>query len=424
MRRDFLTNCVSVSVRYLTATAVVLPPAPASPYRPRHSPGTASRAMHVTMTSLPASAKNAPRTPPATAPDDATPSSAPTPAAADLFAADPAATEPAGASSPPRAVPTTAALQQALLQYLAEEGKSAAMTAKQWQQQQERINRLLQQGEIYRAYPLQCSLAHASFSLWGADHPDTWAAVFAVSKSLAQRNAGHPDVSRWLLARAVEVRGLHHAETREAVQLAATCACITRDLRPYPGFLQLLTDAALQLPGGVGWGSTIVAPVSDEEGFHRHAVMQGRANWLVREGKLQQQCDKFKLAKDMFQRCVTYYESLGQHWLATRRKIDSIRELGMCMSYLDDHEKAERLLYEGKCAAQRELGRLHDATLHIQYAHAHTVASVGRQRQGLCHVQKLIRLRKDTLGPMSDMVLVHQVRGQHIYASTVVLISH
>ncbi len=84
------------------------------------------------------------------------------------------------------------------------------------------------------------------------------------------------------------------------------------------------------------------------------------------QAKGQQMLDarNYKLAKDMLERCLTYYDSIGPHWLVSPRKARTRSLLGVTMYYKDrDSQAVEPVLQEAKKTAQKELGPSHRATL-------------------------------------------------------------
>ncbi len=209
-------------------------------------------------------------------------------------------------------------------------------------------------------YPKLCQLAYITLMQWGPDHPHTLRAVYRVTESQYQRGQAVPQFYTWLLPRAVEHWGIGHPDTVRLVKHTATHLCMCADARPLKALTQIVTELAQQIPGGLGWGSAVVAPVPDEESYLRHVVMQAKGCDALSAGH-------YKLAKDMYQRCATYYETLGPHWLATPRKIACKQALAECACGLDGLAACEEMLLDTKRTALRELGPTNPATLDITW---------------------------------------------------------
>ncbi len=126
--------------------------------------------------------------------------------------------------------------------------------------------------------------------------------------------------------------------------------------------------------GGLGWGCATYTPL-DEDSYNKHSVMQAKAEFIHTDGNL-------KLASDMLQRCVTYFDTLGPHWLGSARRATATMRLGMCeaelagpsntghMSFLgtgrpNDPAVLEPYLTKAKRIAIRELGPEHRTTLEM-----------------------------------------------------------
>ncbi len=111
----------------------------------------------------------------------------------------------------------------------------------------------------------------------------------------------------------------------------------------------------------------------------------------------------------MLQRCVSFYDSMGPHWLASPRKAMCKRHIGHCIGALEGYPAAERYMCEVKRVAQRELGRDHDIAQIIQLGHAELVATCGRKEQALSMFQRGFQRFRETEGMKSDIVLLQQV---------------
>ncbi len=194
---------------------------------------------------------------------------------------------------------------------------------------QTQADQLTQQGETYKAHPLLCQLAVSSLETRGFDHAESVRAVYNVVRSTHTHKDVREDIQMWLLPRAVQHFGIDSPDTLWLVQLAATCLYRAYDPRDFTAFTQLVTDIAQQLPNGLGWGSTVVAPVPDVDTYSRHAVMQQHAFKLFGQGQ-------YALAEDAYEPCLAYYETLGAHWLASPRKYWCMHIIGMCVGDMGD----------------------------------------------------------------------------------------
>ncbi len=116
-----------------------------------------------------------------------------------------------------------------------------------------------------------------------------------------------------------------------------------------------------------------------------------------------------RLAKQMLERCLAYYESVGPHWLCSPRKSRTMQLLGLCVNVLEGSEAAEKVLLEGKRAATRELGPTHRGALQSTNAYADILLACGRKEASLSMLQKAARLRKETLGPAHGLVFECEV---------------
>ncbi len=283
---------------------------------------------------------------------------------------------------------------------------SSGKTPEEWQQQQRRLDGYLQQGELYKACRLLSGVALHALTALGADSAEAFGTVGELVRVMDQIGWYNTAVAHWLLPRAVAQWGVEHTTTQQILQQAVGALCSADDLRPHPGFLQLVTDIALQVPRELGIGLT-VAPVPDEEAYNRHLHLHSRARNL--RNVAAEQPDQLKLAKDMLERCVAYYETLGQHWLASSCKFHCLISVGFCISVLEGSDVAERFLAASKRAAQRELGRTHECSLSLQEAHAEQVANIGRPQQALSTLSKLLRIRQEVQGPLHRNTLNLQV---------------
>ncbi len=278
-------------------------------------------------------------------------------------------------------------------------------TAKQAARLQAQVDQWLQQGQTWQAYPVQCVLA--VYGLWTRpEHADTLRAVVAVTDSLYQGDDGSTPVDLWLLPRWVKHYGHDHSDTRRLVRQAADALYRLGDPRVSVDLTRTVTELAQQLPGGLGWGSTVVAPVPDEEAFHRHAFMQSKAADLYDTGH-------YKVARDMYERCVAYYDTLGEHWLATARKIQSMRGINLCrLCMSDDDLTTESLVRATKRLALRELGPNHRATQDAVWLHGVVLLVLRRYEQANSVFQQSIRVRQSILGASHVTVLQCQVCGR------------
>ncbi len=226
------------------------------------------------------------------------------------------------------------------------------------QQLHNRAMQLYDKGHIYEAYPLLCLAAFTACFEWGPEHAGTLQAVLAVTDITHHQANPREWLYTWLLPRAVSVWGWGHPDTQRLVRQAGMFLTSSPDAREHTSFTQTVTELAQQLPGGLGWGSTVVAPLPDEDAYNRHVVMQARA-----QAMLQQDPRPDKLIKDMLDRCVAYYKSLGPHWLGCVRKAGCAGLLSAVVGTLDGPEAAQALVLKAKRTAQRELGPAHESTL-------------------------------------------------------------
>ncbi len=245
---------------------------------------------------------------------------------------------------------------------------SAPKTRKAAKELQEQINELLAEGRVFEACPWQCQIAMFSIVVLGEEHPDTLRAVVTVTMALSRRDMQAMALCGWALPRAARLWGLGHPDTRQLALLGARQLCISMDPSEHPEFTRLVTNVCRHLPGELGWGSTVVAPVPDEEGYNRHAALLVTAEDKVKEEP--------KLAKRMAERCVAYFASMGTHWLGCVRKGAARRLVASCVAELEGYAAAEPLFAETKRMTQKELGAEHMETLEVVWkvrdTHTHT----------------------------------------------------
>ncbi len=184
--------------------------------------------------------------------------------------------------------------------------------------------------------------------------------MYRVVRSTYLQGRGDGAVMQWLLPRVVQHFGIDSPDTRWVVTYAAIGAYSTPDARENPQATQLTAQLAQQLPGGLGWGSTVIAPVPDEESYNRHVVLQYQGYKTACQGQ-------YGLAKDMLTRCVAYFDSVGPHWLATPRKYRCKQLIGMCISETEGHASAEAYYREAKRGARQELGPTHELTIDFMW---------------------------------------------------------
>ncbi len=265
-----------------------------------------------------------------------------------------------------------------------------------------KANRLLSEGKLHQAYPYQCTLAAYSMFRLGPDHPDTVQLVNQLTVSTDQRAVSGPWHYVWLLPRAAQGWGVGHPEFRQLVQRAANVLTVIEEPESFSELVRVVIAAAEQLPGGLGWGNTVVAPVPDEGVYNKHVIMQAESSRLTDKGE-------DAAAGALLQRCVAYYESLGDHWLGTPRKIYCMTRLAQCALDTDTPEQVESALRQAKSTGLRELGLRHPATLEATWVHTFTLFTQKRNEQALSLVSKTLRLLKEAYGPLHHDVLGHQV---------------
>ncbi len=168
---------------------------------------------------------------------------------------------------------------------------------------------------------------------------------------------------------------------------------------------------ARKLSGGLGWGKADV-PSRDEEVVHgtstrddynMYTAMRAQAHEALRQGQ-------YKLATDLFQGCVTFYEGLGLHWLCTPRKWVLSAAIAMCLLHLEGTEAAEAAISQVRRKAQRELGPSHKVTVDAIWHHAGLLLDLKRTEQAMSFYFKATRLCTERLGANHAQVFSYQVR--------------
>ncbi len=198
----------------------------------------------------------------------------------------------------------------------------------------EHLARLTELGLTQAALPMLCQEAAYGLAELGPDHPDTLKAMYAVVGVCYQRGDIQPALYVWLIPRAARQWGVGHADTRSVVEQVATCLVLANSAA-LEHSTEVAMAAAQQLPGGLGWGSTVVAPVPDEAAYRSHVLLQAEAESLARR------LSDVPRARAMLDRCVSYFGSLGPHWLATPRKAKCKLWLARCASKADGEAAAE-----------------------------------------------------------------------------------
>ncbi len=294
---------------------------------------------------------------------------------------------------------------------------------------QAQIDQLVAQGEDLRAFPWLCQMAMYSAYALGADHSDTVDAVYRVVQSQYQRAQYDSNLHAWLVVQADRHWGPSHANTRKVVEQAADILARAADPRDCRVLGHNTAVLAGELPGGLGWALCSLAPL-DEDAYSRHAVMQSKAqgilNAVCSKGVLAVPCGieesakrDCQLAKQMLERCITYYESVGPHWLASPRKISCMQSLATCIACLAkssdpvSSEAGASLLFEAKRIAKWELGAKHMETLRCTYRLGEYLLRYNKtQEHGgkvLPLLQKLLRVQSEILGPRHYLTLQTKV---------------
>lgn len=276
------------------------------------------------------------------------------------------------------------------------------------------VEQLLQAGELHRATPWAIQLAiYCVMHLPSQEHHETLRAVYTVIELFAQRGTPATQFIQWLLPRAGRVWGHDHPSTaalvRLAVQVLAECPNPTRsDFVPY-GFVTTVTYVGRDVPCAgsdhvTGLAAGHVTPMSaiDEAAYTRHAIIQARAEVLVREGN-------YRAARTLLQRCVAFYATLGPHWLGTPRRCSAGCALAACVAQQHGHAAAEPILRETVAVAKGQLGRDHAVTLQCMMQHAECLLSLGCGNKAVAQLQKVVGRCERVLGTHHHQFLTCQV---------------
>ncbi len=272
---------------------------------------------------------------------------------------------------------------------------------------QSQIDQWLQQGELWQAFPSQCVLA--VYGLWTRpDHADTLRTVSAVALGMLEREEWNSCLYEWLLPRHVRA-GLNCPTTRRVIEIAAMMCVCTSDL--HSNLVPTVVELAQQLPGGLGWGSTVVAPVPDEEAFIRHAVMQSQASSLSQQGE-------HKAAQDMLKRCVAYYDTLGQHWLAVPRKVSARVSICSIVRLTEGAATSEPIARQLKREAIQALGPAHPGVAGAIWEHGLALLDLRRYEQGMSLIRRSTQLRQTSMVHRFATNFHSQVRTAYLSADT------
>ncbi len=260
------------------------------------------------------------------------------------------------------------------------------------------------QGQLHAAFSVQCEQAYLALMSLGPHHPSTLQYVHDVAQGCFVRGWAMrlSYYYVWLLPRAEARWGLHSAGTLQLLQRASIFLAYARNPEQHSSLSRTVTALAQQLPHGLGWGSTVVAPVPDEDTFNRHAVLQRKGIEALQQGH-------YKLAFDMLTRCVAYFDTLGPHWLATVRKFEAARNLAACMQHTDSKQAALSYILSAKRHCRRELGPTHEVTATNLWKCAVLLCACGRHEAGVSTLQKVVNIYKDTQGLHSCKELCGQV---------------
>ncbi len=249
---------------------------------------------------------------------------------------------------------------------------AAPATAADAAQLQAQIDQSLSEGRLHETLPWQCMVALYEFTQHGSsDQRSTLQAVHGLVTTQLRCGAFLPELMLWLLPRLAKEQGLGHADTRE-LMLHAVMFLYDHptSIDRQSAMARAVTNVARHIPGRLGWGTAVVAPVADMGAYDRHTTMQEQAHGLF--------CAKqYKMAKDTAERCVTYYGSMGQHWLACARKASCTLTLANSVSELKDTAGAEKILMNGQKTARLELGAKHPMTLKLVMQYAEVLLSRG-----------------------------------------------
>ncbi len=246
-----------------------------------------------------------------------------------------------------------------------------------------KVQELQVQDEHAKAYPWLCHVAYYSHKLFGPDHELTIWSTYGVLRSQEERGNGGPELSTWLIPRLVERWGLDNEHTQCAVRQAALFLAAACDPREHKELARIVTPLAQELTrrGDMGWGYAAVGPVPDEEAYFKHCVMQAKAISMLPAPGVQAP-DTRRLIKDMLQRCVAYFESLGNHWLAVVRRVRCLENMAcLVMDQEDGPAAAEAVIQKAKRVALRVLGSDHEVTLDMRWLQGSLVSAQGRHMQ-------------------------------------------
>ncbi len=263
-------------------------------------------------------------------------------------------------------------------------------------------------GEYYKALPLWCDLAGLACISAGKENKLTVEAAYQVILTCAEKGEAFDAGIKWVLPRVVAVKGIGHPMRRSLIEHAALALCESPDPRLHTELTRMVTELAQQLPGGLGWGSTVVAPVPDEEAYHRHVMLQNRPTALLAEPDAS--AAVAKLAQAMYERCVAYFDTLGAHWLANVRKVFCLCALANDVLNTEGAAAALPYAIKAKRTGQRELGPNHCATLEATWLYGMTMCGPGRQDAAWSLFTKTLVARARVLGPYHYKVLANKVR--------------
>ncbi len=275
---------------------------------------------------------------------------------------------------------------------------------------QGKAQKLMGKGEHREAHPWLCLAAIRAMHELGCDEAATVAAVWEVAKNMQQRGISAVRVYTWLLPRAVRVWGIHHPNIRQMVHQSAVLSLWQAG---EPGhniaYTQVVTEVAQQLPGGPGWGSTVVAPVPDMEAYDRHVMLQEQARAMeTRTDRATQ------LATQMLTQCMAFYESMGPHWLACGRKA----KCKLMASFFAEPERRLEAVREAKRLAESELGREHPVSLEAMFTYGLALVSFNRSEQGLSYLTKAMLQREEIMGRGNYLLLADKVGLMPCYTYT------
>ncbi len=235
---------------------------------------------------------------------------------------------------------------------------------------QGQIDTLLQAGCLYEALPWQCQLA--IYLLRSADkgpeHPDTLHVIYDIMSTLYAQNRCSQVVVMyaWLLPSVAKQLGLGHPITRQLTVWGALALYDSEEAHTVPHLARVVYNVARHLPGGLGWGTAAVAPMPDEQAYHRHVVLQGQGEQVLMAHMATASAGgddaQKQLAVQQLQRCVAFYESVGQHWLCTPRLLHTKRLL-----QLANPVDVVKTTAQARREAQRLVGPGHKLTLEITW---------------------------------------------------------